>query len=95
MYLYRQSCYATPLEAFTAMASDCAPIGANGQSLTCQPTESGLNITIFDGLNTINYSSTPFLNECAPDFQQVYELSGLLMLLLVAAFGIQQLKRVP
>lgn len=75
------------------MASDCPVITNNGQTVTCIPNETGYEFARFDGMNMTSYQVIPNLIDCDIDVQQVTEITALLTLLLIAAWGIQMMKR--
>ena len=74
------------------MAAEC-PVYDNGFTILCEPTETGFNVSRFDGTTNNSYSVVPNLIECNPDIPQVLEMTALLTVILMAAFGIQMMKR--
>jgi hypothetical protein len=92
-YSYKNSCYSSPLDLYTAIAQDCTQI--NGSQITqCSPTLTGIDVSnTIDNVTTV-ISYQPLLIDCVIDSESILEYNGLLLLLVVSAWAITMIKRV-
>lgn len=92
-YLYKAHCYDTTTELYAVVAADCPLYTDGAKILQCTPTQSGIDMSIYDiaSQSTQTLSIVPNQIDCSVDLTSTVELSWQIVLALVVAWGVRQL----
>lgn len=92
-YQYNNQCFSEASQVFAVAAAHCPVLTSTGAHISCEPTASGISVTVDDGINANTVQHVQPLIDCTIDMPQALEFNGLLLSLVTAGFIISMLRR--